>query len=86
MNFEELIETRDARKTVKVRLPYGYFYKRQIEGKYSNFVEFHDEVADNIYFQKCVKAEYDALSGIEGGVYQGNPERVDVDHQLSEPA
>jgi serine/threonine protein kinase len=65
MNFEELIETRDARKTVKVRLPYGYFYKRQIEGKYSNFVEFHDEVADNIYFQKCVKAEYDALSGID---------------------
>ena len=26
MNFEELLETRDVRKTTKVRLPYGYFY------------------------------------------------------------
>ena len=65
MNYEELIETRDARKTTKVRLPYGYFYKRQIEGKYSNFVEFHDEVADNIYFVKSVKSEYEALSSID---------------------
>ena len=65
MNFEELIETRDARKTTKVRLPYGFFYKRLIDGKYSNFVEFHDEVADNIFFQSCVKEEYQALSGID---------------------
>ena len=65
MNFEELIETRDARKTTKVRLPYGFFYKRLIEGKYSNFVEFHDEVADNIFFQSCVKDEYHALSEID---------------------
>ena len=65
MNFEELIETRDARKTMKVRLPYGYFYKRLIDGKYSNFVEFHDEVADNIFFQKSVKEEYEALAGID---------------------
>ena len=65
MNFEELIETRDARKTTKVRLPYGYFYKRLIDGKYSNFVEFHDEVADNIFFQKSVKEEYEALAGID---------------------
>ena len=50
MNFEELLETRDVRKTTKVRLPYGYFYKRLIDGKYSNFVEFHDEVADHVAF------------------------------------
>ena len=65
MNYEELIETRDARKTTKVRMPYGYFYKRLIEGKYSNFVEFHDELADNIFFSKSVKAEHEALSGID---------------------
>ncbi len=57
MNFEELLETRDVRKTTKVRLPYGYFYKRLIEGKYSNFVEFHDEVADHIAFSNCVRTE-----------------------------
>ena len=50
MNYEELLETRDVRKTTKVRLPYGYFYKRLIDGKYSNFVEFHDEIADDITF------------------------------------
>ena len=57
MNFEELLETRDVRKTTKVRLPYGYFYKRLIEGKYSNFVEFHDEVADHVAFSNCVRTE-----------------------------
>ena len=57
MNFEELLETRDARKTTKVRLPYGYFYKRLIDGKYSNFVEFHDEVADHVTFSNSVRTE-----------------------------
>ena len=57
MNFEELLETRDVRKTTKVRLPYGCFYKRMIEGKYSNFVEFHDEVADHVAFSNCVRPE-----------------------------
>ena len=64
MNYEEMLETRDVRKTTKVRLPYGYFYKRLIDGKYSNFVEFHDEVADAITFTKSVKAECDALAEI----------------------
>ena len=57
MNFEELLETRDVRKTTKVRMPYGYFYKRLIEGKYSNFVEFHDEVADYVTFGNSVRSE-----------------------------
>ena len=65
MNFEELIETRDARKAIKVRMPYGFYYKRLIDGKYTNFVEFHDELADNIYFPKGVKEECDALLGID---------------------
>ena len=64
MNYEEMLETRDVRKTTKVRLPYGYFYKRLIDGKYSNFVEFHDEVADAITFSKSVTAEHEALAEI----------------------
>lgn len=64
MNYEELLETRDVRQTTKVRLPYGYFYKRLIDGKYSNFVEFHDEVADAITFNSSVKAEHEALAEI----------------------
>lgn len=64
MNFEQLLDTRDARKTNKVRLPYGYLYKRQIDGKYSNFVEFHDELADNISFSRCVYDECEALSEV----------------------
>lgn len=64
MNYEELLETRDARKTTKVRLPYGYFYKRLIDGKYSNFVEFHDEVADSVTFSNNVKVEHEALTEI----------------------
>lgn len=82
MNFEELLETRDARKTMKVRLPYGYYYKRLIDGRYSNFVEFHDEVAEHVAFSNCVRQEAAAMDKMsnrhqlhfvpnegEGGVY-----------------
>lgn len=64
MNFEQLIETRDARKTTRIRTPYGYFYKRLIDGRFSNFVEFHDELADNLLFSKGVQAEYEATKKI----------------------
>jgi serine/threonine protein kinase len=65
MNYEELLETRDSRQTNKVRLPYGYFYKRLIDGKYSNFVEFHDELSDNIAFNECIRKQCEALSQIK---------------------
>ena len=64
MNYEELIETQDVRKTNRLRLPYGYFYKRLIDGKYSNFVEFHDELADSIAFNSCIRRACDTLSDI----------------------
>ena len=48
MNYEELVETRDVRKSNKVKMPFGYFHKRQIDGKYSNFVEFVDELPKTI--------------------------------------
>ena len=64
MNYEELLGTRDARKTNKVRLPYGYFYKRLINGKYSNFVEFYDELSDNISFSDRVRRECEAVEAM----------------------
>ena len=39
MNFEEMLEQREVKKTSKIRMPYGYFYKRLIDGKYSNFID-----------------------------------------------
>lgn len=65
MNFEEMLEQRDIKKTSKIRMPYGYFYKRLINGKYSNFVEFHDELTEDIFFGHCVKAECEAVSSID---------------------
>ena len=64
MNFEELIESRDKRKTNKVRMPLGFFYKRLIDEKYSNFVEFHDELTDNILFSDCVKKDSEQTATI----------------------
>ena len=65
MNFEEMLEQREAKKTSKIRMPYGYFYKRQIDGKYSNFVQFHDELTEDIFFSHSVKAESDAVTSID---------------------
>ena len=65
MNFEEMLEQRDIKKTSKIRMPYGYFYKRLIDGKYSNFVQFHDELTDDMFFGHCVKAECEAVASID---------------------
>ena len=62
MNYEELLDTRDARKTTKVKTPYGFFYRRLIDGKYSNFVEFRDELTEDAFFDSCVKTECADLS------------------------
>ena len=64
MNFEEMLEQREYKKTSKIRMPYGYFYKRLIDGKYSNFVQFHDELTEDISFGHYVKAESDAVASI----------------------
>ena len=65
MNFEEMLEQREVKKTSKIRMPYGYFYKRLIDGKYSNFVQFHDELTEDIFFGHCVKAECEAVASID---------------------
>ena len=64
MNFEEMLEQRDIKKTSKIRMPYGYFYKRLIDGKYSNFVQFHDELTEDLFFGHNVKAECEAVASI----------------------
>ena len=64
MNFEELIEIRNARKTTCIRTPYGYFYKRLIDGRFYNYVEFHDELTDSLVFSKGVQEEYEATKKI----------------------
>ena len=65
MNFEEMLEQREVKKTSKIRMPYGYFYKRLIDGKYSNFVQFHYELTEDLFFGHCVKAESDAVASID---------------------
>lgn len=45
-------------------MPYGYFYKRLIDGRFTNFVEFHDELADNLMFAKGVQLEAEAVKHI----------------------
>ena len=64
MNYEELVETRDVRKSNKVKMPFGYFHKRQIDGKYSNFVEFIDELSDNILFAECLKKDCEVAAQV----------------------
>jgi hypothetical protein len=40
-----------------VKTPYGFFYRRLIDGKYSNFVEFRDELTEDAFFDSCIKTE-----------------------------
>ena len=50
MNFEEMLEQREVKLT---------------GGKYSNFVQFHDELTEDIFFGHCVKAECEAVASID---------------------
>ena len=50
------------RKAVKMRLPYGFFYKRLVDGKYANFLDFHEGVADHVAFSNCVQTEAGQLT------------------------
>ena len=45
-------------------MPFGYFHKRQIDGKYSNFVEFLDELSDNILFAECLKKDCEVTAQV----------------------
>ena len=65
MNFEEMLELRNVKETTKFRMPYGYFYKRLIDGKFSNFVEFHDELTEDVIFCRSVKTECEAIASID---------------------
>ncbi|MBQ1751663.1 MAG: hypothetical protein IIZ90_06545, partial [Bacteroidales bacterium] len=47
-----------------MRLPYGFFYKRLIDGKYANFVDFHDEMPDHVAFSNCVRTEAEQMAKI----------------------
>ena len=57
MNYEELIESRAAKKDLGIRLPIGLYNRRQVEGKYYNIIDIDCELNNNVKFAEGLKAE-----------------------------
>ena len=57
MNYEELLESRHGAAMAKQRIPFGWMYKKQIDGKYVNVVDLREDLRDSLVFTDAVVAE-----------------------------
>lgn len=58
MNYEELIEARDAKTQNLGSLPIGYIYKRNISNKYINILKVKSDLINNFFFSGDINFEY----------------------------
>lgn len=58
MNYEELIEARDAKTQNFGNLPIGSIYKRHISNKYINILKVKPSLIDNFFFSGDLNFEY----------------------------
>src|SRR5574344_211752 len=65
MNYEELLENRDARALRIAKLPLGVFYKQLVGKKYANVVKFRFDLTDNVLFDSDVEYECKFNTGIK---------------------
>ncbi|WP_036877735.1 protein kinase domain-containing protein [Xylanibacter oryzae] len=58
MNYEELIEARDAKTQNLGNMPIGNIYKRHISNKYINILKIKDNLINNFFFSGDINFEY----------------------------
>ena len=57
MNYEELLETRNASTNKKEQIPFGLFYKKMEGNKYVNAVDLRQDLADSLVFCEDLSSE-----------------------------
>lgn len=57
MNYEELLESRNAASMKKETMPFGNLYKKMSGNTYSNVIDLRPELADNLRFCEALKTE-----------------------------
>lgn len=59
MNYEELLESRNGAAMSKQRVPFGWMYKKQLDGKYVNVVDLREDLRDSLVFTDALITEAD---------------------------
>ena len=57
MNFEEMLNAQEGLVPKHEKLPFGDFYRKQIDGKYRFVVELKSSLTDSIVFCEALKKE-----------------------------
>jgi hypothetical protein len=58
MNFEEMLNAQEGLAPKREKLPFGDFYRKQIDGKYRFVVELKSGLTDSIVFCEALKKEH----------------------------
>ena len=59
MNYDELLVAKQGRESNKSRIPFGVFYRKQVDSKYVNVVDLDTRFVDSILFTEALKRECD---------------------------
>ena len=71
MNYEELVNSQESMAARREPMPFGFFYRKQIDRKYRYVVELRPDLTDSLFFGEvllCLPFVYPSLSRCEGEV------------------
>ena len=57
MNYEELLESRNGAAMAKESMPFGHLYKKMVNGKYENVVDFRNDLKESLLFCDAITAD-----------------------------
>ena len=57
MNYEEMLKVQEGKSPHRELLPFGGFFRHQIDGKFRYVIELRPELTDNIVFCESLKSE-----------------------------
>lgn len=67
MNYEELLLSKGDHASHAVRMPVGIFHRIKTDGKFTNCIDVHKSLSDNLMFDKSLKEECERNITIKGG-------------------
>ena len=65
MNYEELLAKRDASGSQKTKMPFGVFYRKQVDKKYRQVVSLRPELSSNMMFSDGLRKDAELTNGID---------------------
>ncbi|MBO4463564.1 MAG: hypothetical protein J5797_05150 [Prevotella sp.] len=65
MNYEELVNSQESMAARREPMPFGFFYRKQIDRKYRYVVELRPDLTDSLFFGEGLHKDYQAVKEID---------------------